>query len=189
MPSEHLLALTASRCASRESHQHPASPATRFEPGFAPAFEQVATSTQPAGIPEPESTAPDSFNQSEAAENSFEECAGITRGGEPCRASPRKGARFCIFHDPAYREIQRSNSAAGGRASARARVQKAEDLQPYHITDPAERRYLIGLLLEGQFTGKVPPARARSILSTLDALARLEGRSAASAQLLELFRP
>jgi hypothetical protein len=46
------------------------------------------------------------------------QCEATTESGNPCRAQPREGARWCNFHDPAGEAARAQSALAGGQARA-----------------------------------------------------------------------
>lgn len=171
------LAITKlTRTAQGTSHQRSTRTVATHPPAALPARHEHCTSPLPVHAPESERTGTHSFQTSRAPENVFAACSATTRTGSPCLASPRKHSAFCIYHDPAYREAQRANSAAGGRAAASARERQAKEVAALAWADPGERSYLLGALLDAQIRDAIPPARARTALATLTALDRLERR-------------
>ena len=54
-------------------------------------------------------------------------CEAVKSGGEPCKAFPLRGRRFCLAHDPERRDQHRAISRRGGQASWRQRLETLEE--------------------------------------------------------------
>ncbi|MGE3074828.1 MAG: hypothetical protein AB7N24_01765 [Dehalococcoidia bacterium] len=132
---------------------------------------QAQTSTPPTPAAESENPASTSFHQPRAEKVS---CAGNSRSGEPCRGFAHGDAQFCIFHDPAYREAQRANSAKGGRRSGETRARARDELFPIDLTTPQARIEVLGYILAGTLAGRFSQTQATVINRVLSIATRYQ---------------
>ncbi|MGE0600994.1 MAG: hypothetical protein AB7J35_16255 [Dehalococcoidia bacterium] len=154
---------------------------------------QTQTSTEPTPPGESGNVASPSFHQPRAEKVP---CASLSRAGKPCRGFAHGDAQFCIFHDPAYREAQRANSAKGGRRSGEARARAAEELFPIDLTTPQARIEVLGYILAGTLAGRFSQTQATVINRVLSIATRYQEElpfdPVALAELLHIsatFRP
>lgn len=121
--------------------------------------KQSPTSGQPTPLPESGETGSNWLNQAPAEKI----CHGVSRSCWPCRAFARAESNFCIFHDPAYRESQRANSAAGGRRSGEARARRSQEIVPLDLSTPRARLHVLGYVLAATLSGRYSAAHAAAI--------------------------
>ena len=101
-------------------------------------------------------------------------CVAYSRSGAPCRAFAHGDSEFCIFHDPAYREAQRANSAHGGRRSGEARARRQEELFPIDLTTPQARIEVLGYVLAGTLADRFSQTQSTVINRILSLATRYQ---------------
>jgi hypothetical protein len=128
------------------------------------------------------------LNQPRAKKNS---CVANSGSGAPCRAFAHGDGPFCIFHDPAYRESQRENSAKGGTRSGEARARRHDELLPIDLTTPQARIEVLGYILAGTLADRFSHAQSTAINRILSLATRHQEDAATfnPALLLELLSP
>ena len=129
---------------------------------------QPGANLQPTYVTESENTGSDWLNEPSAENN---RCAANSRSGAPCAAFAHTGSRFCIFHDPAYRETQRANSAFGGRRSGEARA----------------RTEVLGYVLSATLQGRYSNAQSAAISRMLAIASRNQDNDGIDPEALAYF--
>jgi hypothetical protein len=102
-------------------------------------------------------------------------CAATTRDGRPCRFPTRPGHPLCINHDPAFRDKQRANRAAGVSAATDARRRRARlrantalyDLDQWALVDRASIQAVLDAVIRLELAGRLPNNRARNLIRAL----------------------
>jgi hypothetical protein len=101
--------------------------------------------------------------------NDFSFCDALNGAGEPCRAYRHEASRFCIFHDPAYREQRLANSSAGGATPAKSSI--LDDVL-VDLGDAAGIQAVLDLTVRLELLGRINPARSRNIIRALSVAQR-----------------
>lgn len=91
-------------------------------------------------------------------------CNAVTRSGIPCRFPARRGAAFCLNHDPLADLTAAATRAA--HISALARRRPSEQLldATLSLTDRASIQAVLDALIRLQFAGRISHERAHIIL-------------------------
>ncbi len=131
---------------------------------------------QPTSAFESDDTPSDSFKQPK----NF--CAATSRSGKPCRAYPRLGAEFCIFHDPGYAPNLRESAVRGGQASPARAVALGLDEMEVDLHHRVTFHAFAEAFLRMQLAGSIPKSQSVYILRTMQILERNLGRMMGSTE-------
>jgi hypothetical protein len=101
-------------------------------------------------------------------------CASTNRSGDPCRAAPRTGRPFCIFHDPGFARQRRDFTSHGGRASRPPAPGLPGDFTNLLITfeDRTSIQAAIDVLVRLNLFGKIPLNRSSHLLRAISLAVR-----------------